>query len=115
MFLIKKLNRNNKGGAMVEYALLIAGVALIGSAALAIFGHKTNDMIATTAAILPGAHPDDNNPIVSGKIIETAANADGNLALDVAGIAGNPDSFRLGDNLLGAGNGAIIESLVVEP
>lgn len=110
-----KIFRSRKGAALIEYALLIAGVALVASAGVAIFGHKTSDMVSATAAIMPGAHEDDNNPIVSPKIIETTLNADGNIALDVAGIAGNPNSFRLGDNLLGAGNGSVIETLVVEP
>lgn len=109
-----KLLRNRKGAALIEYALLTAGVALVAAGAVSIFGHKTSDMMAATASIMPGAHADDNAPIVSGKLIETAANADGNLTLDVAGIAANPDAPRLGDNLLGVGNGDQLEALVVE-
>jgi Flp pilus assembly pilin Flp len=95
--------RNRKGQALVEYALLIAGVALIAVAAVAIFGHKTSDMIAAVAAVLPGAHGDDNAPIVSGKFIETAPNTNGDIALDTAAIVGNATTPRLGDNVLGAG------------
>ena len=69
--------RRNAGAALVEYALIIAGVALIGAAAVSIFGNKVTDMLATAAAILPGAHADSNAPIVSGKIIETSPNAAG--------------------------------------
>src|SRR5438093_5467999 len=69
--------RNQKGAALVEYALIIAGVALIGAAAVSVFGHKVTDMLATSAAVLPGAHADDNAPIVSGKTIETSPNAPG--------------------------------------
>ena len=112
--MLTRNNRSRRGAALVEYALLAAGVALIGAGAVSLFGHQTTDLMATTAAILPGAHADDNNPIVSGKLIETAVNADGNLAIDVAGIAANPNDFRLGDNLLGDGNGAVLETLVVE-
>ena len=57
----------------MEYGLLIAGVALISSAGVSIFGHKTNDLVSSVAAVLPGAHADDNGPLVSGKLIETAA------------------------------------------
>jgi Flp pilus assembly pilin Flp len=71
--LLRRLRRDKKGQGLVEYALLIGGVALIGAGAVAIFGHKTNDMIATVAAIMPGAHSDDNGSIMSGKIITTTA------------------------------------------
>ena len=66
-----RLRRDKKGQGLVEYALLIAGVALISAAAVSLFGHKTSDMIGAVAAILPGAHTDDNNPIKSGHLIET--------------------------------------------
>jgi Flp pilus assembly pilin Flp len=90
-----------RGAALVEYALLIAGVALICAAGVAIFGHKTSDMIGAVATVLPGAHTDDNAPIVSGKVIETAPNADGNNALNVQGIVANSSTDRLGGNVTG--------------
>jgi len=104
--------QKRKGAALVEYALLIAGVALICAAAVAIFGHKTNDMIAAMASVLPGAHADDNGPIISGKIIETAPDANGNIALDVTTINANSNTVRLGNNLGTVGS---ISTLVVEP
>jgi pilus assembly protein Flp/PilA len=113
--LTQRLLKCRKGAAMVEYALIVAGVALIGAASTAIFGHKTNDMIAMTAAILPGAHVDDNAPIVSGKIIETTntGGSGGNaITLDVATIVTNSGTERLGNNL---GSNALISTLVVEP
>lgn len=105
-----------RGAALVEYGLLVAGVALISSAAVSIFGHKTNDLLAATASILPGAHADDNGPIFSGKIIETTGpgGPTGGISVDAAGIAGATDTFRLGNNLLGNGNGETIEQLVLE-
>src|SRR5438309_457384 len=81
LMLISNRTKKRRGAALVEYALLIAGVALVCAAAVSIFGHKTNDMIAGTAGVLPGAHVDDNAPIVSGHIIETAPNANGAIAL----------------------------------
>jgi len=110
---IHKANRSRRGAALIEYALLIGGVALVAAAAVAIFGHKTNDLVATTAAILPGAHADDNAPIFSGKIIETAPGASGALSVDVNGIANSPDTPRLANNL-GIAPGDL-ETLVVEP
>ncbi|MGC4083527.1 MAG: hypothetical protein QM736_15805 [Vicinamibacterales bacterium] len=95
----------------------MAGVALIGSASVSVFGHKTNDMIATTAAVMPGAHVDDNAPIVSGKLIETSAtNGPGGdaIGLDVAGIVGAAGTNRLGTNLVGATNAPDLATLVVE-
>ena len=109
---LKRFLRNRKGAALVEYSLLVAGIALIGAAAVSTFGHKTSDMIGAVAAIMPGAHTDDNNPIVSGKIIETtvgtgngagiAGAAKDSIAIDVAGIAANSGKDRLGDNIQGA-------------
>ena len=48
--------QKRKGQSLVEYALIIAGVALIGTVGITVFGHKVADLIGTVAAILPGAH-----------------------------------------------------------
>lgn len=106
---ILNLVRNRKGAALVEYSMLVAGVALISAAALAVLGHKTSDMVAITAATLPGAHADDNGAIVSGKLIETQINADGEISADSATIAANSNTSRLGTNL-----GVTATALVVE-
>lgn len=108
--MFKKLIRNRKGAALVEYGLLVGGVALVTAAATAIFGHKTNDLIATTAAVLPGAHADDNGPILSGKIIETTGADAGPIGIDTATIVGNTDTSRLSNNV-GAGD---LTTLVIE-
>ncbi len=105
---------SKRGAALIEYALLIAGVSLVTAAAVAIFGHKTNDLVAATAAILPGAHDDDNGPIFSGKLIETTESEDGPISIDVQGIIDNTDTGRLGNNLFGPGGGDLLEDLVVE-
>src|SRR5882762_2302069 len=101
--MLKKLRKNRKGAAIVEYSLLVAGIALISAASISTFGHKTNDMIGVVAAVLPGAHVDDNNPIGSGRIIEAAplGGAGGPIALDMATIITNSQGTksRLGDNL----------------
>jgi Flp pilus assembly pilin Flp len=120
--MLKRLRKNQKGAALLEYTLLIAGIALIGAAAVAVFGHKTTDMMAAVAAVLPGAHADDNAPIVSGKIIETAVgtgNGDGAtnaIALDMDAILAASDGtqVRLG-NRLGTAGTAVISDLVLEP
>ena len=100
----RKMLQNRKGQSLVEYGILIGGVALICLAAVAILGHKSNDLIATVAAALPGAHDDDVGPIVSGKLVNTTQDTNGVVYLD----ASNPGSI--------SGNVGIpgIDSLVVE-
>ena len=102
--MFQRFLRDEKGAALLEYSLLAAGVALISAAGVAVFGHKTNDMISSVAAIMPGAHADDNGPIESGKIIETtSAEGGGTISVDAAAIFLNSDTPRLGINFgLGA-------------
>ena len=73
---MRKLIRNRKGQGLVEYALIIAGVALIGTVGISMFGHKVSDLIGTVAAVLPGAHTDDNGAIASGHLIGTTLDAE---------------------------------------
>src|SRR5258705_8181065 len=69
--LYRTSQRSNKrtGQALVEYALLLAGIALVCVVAVAMLGRKTADMIGVMAAVLPGAHAEDNKPIQNGDII----------------------------------------------
>ena len=101
--MLRKLFSNKKGQGLVEYGLIIAGVALICAAAVSVFGHKTSDLISAVATILPGAHIDDNGPITSGKLIETTAAGTDPISLDVVGIAGNDGTTgnRLDANVRG--------------
>ncbi|HKI35406.1 MAG TPA: class III signal peptide-containing protein [Gemmataceae bacterium] len=118
MQLLKKLFRNKKGQGLVEYGLIIAGVALICAAAISLFGHKTNDLISAIAAVLPGAHPGDNGQIVSGHLIETTAGtANSPIQLDVATMATEGGQNRLGNNLLKGGDQGTdggLDGLIVE-
>ncbi len=117
--LVRRLLSERKGAALVEYALIVAGVALIGAAAVSVFGHKVTDMIGTAAAVMPGAHADDNAPIVAGKTIETSANTPGfdsgnsatGIGLDVNAITQANGQSRLGDSVGGDGT---LSSLVLE-
>jgi len=94
--------------------MLVAGVALMGAAAVSVFGHKTSDMMAASAAVLPGAHADDNGPIISGKLIETTAGSTTtDIAVDVATITANSGDPRLGNNLFGTT--VDLTALVKEP
>src|SRR5436305_224503 len=115
--LLQHRQNKRKGQGLVEYALLIAGVALICAAAISIFGHKVNHLIAAVAVILPGAHTDDNNPIFGGQLIETTVGANGAIQVDTAGILANSGTDRLGTNLFGtgsAGSGPGLGGLIVE-
>ena len=116
---VRRLSRDDKGAALVEYALIIAGVALIAAATISLFGHKTNDMLATATAVLPGAHVEDNAPIVSGKVIETSPNAPGldqgnsanGIGLDVNAIQQSQGTSRLANDV---GSDGTLTSLVLE-
>ena len=99
MISFSQLLRCKKGAALLEYSLLAAGVSLVASAGVAVFGHKTTDLISSTAAILPGVHADDNGTIASGRIIETTSAEDGTIGLDVPTIVTNSGTNRLGNNL----------------
>src|SRR6056297_927419 len=98
---MRKMLRNKQGQGLVEYGLIIAGVALISAAAVSMFGHKTSDLIAAVATVLPGAHASGNGPMSSGKLIETTAASDGvtPITLDSSTISGNSNSARLGVNV----------------
>jgi hypothetical protein len=103
--MIRKLFRCKKGQGLVEYSLLLAGVALVSAAAVAIFGSKTSDLISATAAVLPGAHVVDNQPMISGQLIETTLQeneaGDDGIQIDTDEILASRNTGRLGDNVLG--------------
>jgi pilus assembly protein Flp/PilA len=114
---LRRLRRDRKGQGLVEYGLLIAGVALISAAAVSVFGHKTSDMIGAVATILPGAHSDDNNAITSGHLIETGAvGSSGSIALNANQIVTNKGTDRLGVNVLGTTQGSVngFDGLILE-
>ena len=97
MKLLNKAQTRRRGAALVEYGLIIAGVALVSAAAISIFGKKTSDMIGAAAAVLPGANAQDNGTIRSGRLIETTDGSQGAIEIDTADIATGGN--RLGENL----------------
>ena len=103
---MRKLLRNKKGQGLVEYGILVGGIALVALAATAILGHKTTDLISSVAAAMPGAHQDDAGAIVSGKLVRTTLNSDGTgLILDATSTQNTIESNLGIDN---------ISSLVIE-
>jgi|SRR6056297_1947491 len=114
---MRKMLRNRKGQGLVEYGLIIAGVALICAAAVSMFGHKTSDLIGAVAAVLPGAHESGNGPMASGKLIETTDATDSTtpITLDSAAIAGNAGTPRLGVNVGLGPNADDFGGLILDP
>ncbi|QEG40849.1 Flp family type IVb pilin [Roseimaritima ulvae] len=101
---MRKLFKNKKGQGLVEYGILVGGIALVALAATAILGHKTTDLIGTVAGALPGAHDEDNGPIVSGQLVATTVQSGGTgFVLDTSSTG----SFS--DNLGIDGEGLIVE------
>ena len=97
---MRKLFKNKKGQGLVEYGILVGGIALVALAATAILGHKATDLIGTVAAALPGAIAEDNGAIVSGQLVNTMLDPESNgFVLD----ASEPGSFaeNLGINTTG--------------
>ncbi len=101
---MRKLLKSKKGQGLVEYGILVGGIALVALAATAILGHKTTDLIGTVAGALPGAHDEDVGPIVSGQLVNTTTAGQDGFVLD----ASTPGSFS--SNL-----GIDVEGLIVEP
>ena len=101
---LRRVLKSKKGQGLIEYGILVGGVALVTLAAVAVLGHKTNDLVATVAGALPGAHADDNAPIISGKIVSTTQNASGAIVLDVS----SPGSFSSNLGITG------VDALVLE-
>lgn len=110
--MIRKRTRKQKGAALVEYGLLVAGVALVATAAVSIFGTKTSDLIASVATVLPGAHAVDNAPITSGQLVETTDAVDTTtpIELDVVDIVNNSNTSRLSNNVAVDFTGLILDS-----
>lgn len=93
---------NKKAQGMVEYAILLAGVALVAISSVTVLGQKTTDLIATTAFILPGAQVSSNGPIFVGRLVEytpaiSALPADA-IKVDLATILARSATNRLDTN-----------------
>lgn len=103
MKLIKKQNQNKKkrGAALVEYGLLVAGVAMTTAVAVSILGHKTNDLLGTVAAILPGSDTDSAGAIQGGQLLSTQNNG-GVISLDY-------QQDRILDDVYGPGIGDAVD------
>ena len=94
---IVKSNRKKRGAALVEYGLLVAGVALTTAAAVSILGHKTNDLVGTIAGALPSSNEADNGPIRGNKVIATQVDpTTGGIQVDFGANNTMDDTFGEG-------------------
>jgi Flp pilus assembly pilin Flp len=84
--LFRLMKNRRKGQAMVEYALLVACVFIVGAVAFSMLGHKTADTAGIAAAIMPGAHTDDNNPINTSQVIGTKLDTNGDIVIDSSSL-----------------------------
>ena len=104
---LRNLLRNKNGQGLAEYGLLVAAIIVMSLAAVSLYGHKTADMWALGAALLPGAHADDLGAIRSGKLIATTGGGTGNPielhTADIVAGTGNDIGVGLGFGAGGAG------------
>ena len=76
------IRHSKRGAALVEYGLIVAGVALVAAAADSIFGSKAAGLVGASARVLPGANVDDNHPIDVSHIVSVKNDGNGNIELD---------------------------------
>ena len=106
-----RLIKDRKGQGFTEYALLVAGIALVGVVSVAIIGQKTGELLAAVATVLPGNAPASNGPLQTGAIVEYQ-NAGGGPT-----ILANQQTERTNSNLGFDDNGLSLDlgDLVREP
>jgi len=87
MKILKNTKSAKRGAALVEYGLIVAGVALVSLVAVSVFGGKTSKLFGVAAGAIPGATEADNGTIVSGKVA-AVKNEGGLITLD-SGVENN--------------------------
>jgi pilus assembly protein Flp/PilA len=98
-----------RGSVLVEYGLLIAGVALACVLAIGVLGRKTADMMGVVAATIPGAHAEDNKPIMAADLIPLDTHTtSGLIQLDAGKLVQEDGGIDRMENLLGQGGGALL-------
>jgi Flp pilus assembly pilin Flp len=97
MKVIHNTRKAKRGAALVEYGLIVAGVALVAAVAVSVFGSKTAGMIAASAHVLPGTNQSDNGPIGVGHIVKTQGGNGSVITADEAALTAGTTS--MGDAL----------------
>jgi Flp pilus assembly pilin Flp len=101
---LSRLLRDQRGAALAEYGLLVAGITLVALVAVSVLGSKVGGLIGAVATMLPGAHAQQNAPVVVSELVELETvdlNGDGVLEqrLDQRLIDKNQGTHRLGASL----------------
>jgi Flp pilus assembly pilin Flp len=104
--LFRSAQKARKGQAMVEYALLVVCIAVVGAVATSMLGHKTADTLGIAASIMPGAHTDDNQPINTAQAVPTTM-VNGAIGLDTSSTTGLLQTDRF-SSILGGGGAALV-------
>ena len=89
---VNHIRRGKRGSALVEYGLIVAGVALVGALAVGVFGEKLADLLSLNARILPGLTEGENSPLKGGGLFDTKEE-NGRTVLDI-----NSGSNNIEDN-----------------
>ena len=69
--------RRQRGAALAEYGLLVAGVTLASLVAVSVLGGKVGGLVASVATLLPGATAEDNGIVQVGRLMETTTSTGG--------------------------------------
>ncbi len=97
---IRKNHQKKRGAALVEYGLLIAGVALVSAAAISVFGQKVGAITGAAASALPGNSPDNIGTFDPGQVVLTKKGENGTIQIDWDNVGTDQNSL---DTLLGDG------------
>ena len=103
VFIMSKNISKRRGQGLVEYIIIVASVALISLVALSIFGHKVADQYAIGAGMLPGAHTEDNQAIVTGfyaGVDTSGGTSSANGEVSWADITGNSTVGEMDNNVV---------------
>ena len=99
-----------RGQGLVEYIIIVASVALIALVSVSIFGHKVADQYAIGAGMLPGAHIEDNAPIVTGEFAAFTDDGNGNNVgngqVSWGDVTGNATPGEMDNNVVLFGSNA---------
>lgn len=90
------LVRSKKGQSLVEYGILVGGVALASLVSVAMLGHKIGYLFGTSAGVLPTANAEADAPLFVGKLVKTTT-VDGAKRL-----SSTPGTFESNLGIIGA-------------
>ncbi len=115
--MLRKLRNTKKGQGMVEYAILLAAIALVCIGVVSLLGTKTADLIGGMAVVIPGADAVENGPVQTGQLVELADyTGPGDVITvdwDLIDLASGTNRFAI--NMFNATYIAAIDSLLVDP